>query len=200
MKPTQLFVAVTVLGFLAGSSSFATHHHHNDPQSGQNYGNGSSDDSGYNDNSGNDNQGNNSDSSSPTCLDENGNNLPVDNAKAISDKANTANGALSRDHVKGPITKVYANQPGHNHFEIALDNNGNTLEVVYDTAFGQLPTLSEGMMVEACGDFINSYAPERGYAASPDGAIIHWIHRSNSKSHADGFTIINGDLYGQGSG
>ena len=137
---------------------------------------------------------------SPICLDDNGNNIPVDNQQAIDYKKDTPNGSTSRAHVKGPITKLYPDQTGHNHFEIALDNNGDTLEVVYDIAFGNLPSLQEGMTVEACGDFINSYAPERGYQPSPDGAIIHWIHRTNSANHPAGYTIIDGTLYGQGSG
>ena len=165
MKKSHLIVAVTVLSFLTGSSSFASHHSPKQPNPGQ----GSGRDSG----SSNDDQNDNSSGSSPTCLDESGRNIPVDNDQAISDKKNTANGALSRDHVKGPITKIYPNQPGHNHFEIALNDSGDTLEVVYDYAFGNLPELKEGMTVEACGDFINSYAPERGYQASPDLSLIH---------------------------
>jgi hypothetical protein len=135
----------------------------------------------------------------PECQDENGSVLPVDNVATIALKTQTANGALSRAHAEGPITKLYPNQTGHNHFEISLGNaSGDTLEVVYDTEFGPLPTQEVGMNVEVCGDFINSYAPENGYAASPDGAIIHWIHRTDTSKHLGGFIAINGVLYGQG--
>lgn len=136
----------------------------------------------------------------PDCLSGDGSLLAVDDNAAIALKTTSANGSTSRAHVQGPITKIYPNETGHNHFEISLgDASGDTLEVVYDFAFGTLPTLELGMTVEACGDFINSYAPEKGYQASPDGALIHWIHRTNS-SHPAGFTIVNGVLYGQGSG
>jgi hypothetical protein len=136
----------------------------------------------------------------PECLDDSGNVLPVDDLQAIHFKTGTPNGATSRAHVSGPITKIYPNASGHDHFEITLSNNpGDTLEVVYNISFGALPTLKVGMTVEACGDFINAYAPENGYQASPDGALIHWIHRTNS-AHPAGFTIVNGVLYGQGNG
>jgi hypothetical protein len=136
----------------------------------------------------------------PDCPASDGSVLPVDDNAAIALKTITANGSTSRAHVEGPITAIYPDETGHNHFQISLDQaSRQTLEVVYDIDFGALPSLQIGMNVEACGDFINSYAPENGYQASPDGAIIHWIHRTNS-SHPAGFTVINGVLYGQGSG
>jgi hypothetical protein len=134
----------------------------------------------------------------PECLGENNQVLPVDDNATIALKTDTANGQLSRAHAEGPITKIYPNETGHNHFEISLGSAAaDTLEVVYDTEFGALPTLEIGMNVEVCGDFINSYAPENGYQASPDGAIIHWIHKTDNDKHQAGFTIINGGLYGQ---
>ena len=136
----------------------------------------------------------------PQCVDDQGNILPLDNAQAIGYKTNTSNGSTSRIHASGAITKIYPNATGHNHFEINMGSgSADTLEVVYNISFGALPTLKVGMNVEVCGDFINSYAPENGYQASPDGAIVHWIHKTTS-SHPAGFTIINGVLYGQGNG
>jgi hypothetical protein len=137
----------------------------------------------------------------PECVDDQGNLLPLNDAQAIAYKTNTPNGSTSRVHVSGPITQVYAIESGHNHFEISLGNaSGDTLEVVYNISFGALPALKTGMKVEVCGDFINSYAPENGYQASPDGTIVHWIHKTDSKNHPAGFTIVNGVLYGQGNG
>ena len=136
----------------------------------------------------------------PDCLSGTGALLQIDNNAAIDLKSSLPNGAGSRAHVEGPITKIFGQGSGHTHFEITLGQAAaDKLEVVYNTGFGDLPSLKLGMQVEACGDFINSYAPENGYQASPDGALIHWIHRSNS-SHPSGFIIIDGTLYGQGSG
>jgi hypothetical protein len=66
--------------------------------------------------------------------------------------------------------------------------------------FGATPTVQVGDTVEACGDYITSYAQGGGYAASPSGALIHWIHRSDSANHPSGYLMVNGVLYGQGSG
>ena len=181
MNTKNLFVMMIVgLSLLGGASSYASHGHKPKPTPTPAPGP--------------------VDSNAPACLDDNGNELPVDDAQAIEYKTSTPNGSTSRVHAAGPITKIYPDQNGHNHFEISLGNAaGDTLEVVYNISFGALPTLELGMSVEVCGDFINSYAPENGYQASPDGAIIHWIHKTNS-SHPAGFTIIDGVLYGQGNG
>ncbi len=179
MKKNQLFVSMlVVIGCLTGGSSFASHKPHPKPTPVPSQPSGNV----------------------PECLDSKGNNLPVDNAQAVAYKTSTANGSTSRAHVAGPITKIYPDKNGHNHFEISLGNaSGDTLEVVYNISFGALPALAVGMNAEACGDFINSNGPENGYPASPDGALIHWIHKTNS-GHPGGFTIIDGNLYGQGNG
>ena len=172
MKTRQMFVSVLLgLSFISGTSSFASHSKKPKPTT-----------------------------DAPVCVDDQGNILPLDDAQAIAYKTNTPNGSTSRVHASGPITKLYPNASGHNHFEISLGSeSGDKLEVVYNISFGALPSLKLGMTVEVCGDFINSYAPENGYQASPDGAIIHWIHKTTS-SHPAGFTIVNGVLYGQGNG
>ena len=136
----------------------------------------------------------------PTCLSNNGTVIPVVNEQVLLWKKSTPNQTLQRAHVSGLITKIYPNQNGHTHFSIKLGTGPNdTLEVIYNTSFGRLAHVAVGMQVEACGDFINSFAPGNGYPASPDGAIIHWIHRSNSGNHQSGYLDINGILYGQGN-
>jgi hypothetical protein len=78
----------------------------------------------------------------PECQDENGSVLPIDDDATIALKTSTANGALSRAHAEGPITQLYANQTGHNHFEISLGNaSGDILEVVYDTELDRFQSL-----------------------------------------------------------
>ncbi len=137
----------------------------------------------------------------PACLSK-GVNLQINNAQVIQWKSSTQNQFLARAHVKGSLTRIYPDHSGHHHFEIQLDNNAqDTLEVVYNEGFGATPAVRVGDMVEACGDYITSDAPTSQYPASPDGAIIHWIHNSpNPASHPSGFLMINGVLYGQGPG
>lgn len=127
--------------------------------------------------------------------------LPIDDQEVLGWKTSTKNQFLARAHVEGTLTKVYADETGHAHFEIELGSGSNDgLEVIYNLSFGALPQLHEGMHVEACGDYITSNAPAGGYQASPDGAIIHWIHKSNDASHDSGFLAIDGVVYGEGNG
>jgi hypothetical protein len=57
--------------------------------------------------------------------------------------------------------------------------------------------VSAGAQIEACGDYITSNAPSGHFPASPDGAIVHWVHQSpNPKSHDSGFIVVNGVVCG----
>ncbi|MGK5090317.1 DUF3465 domain-containing protein [Bdellovibrionota bacterium FG-2] len=128
--------------------------------------------------------------------------LENNNEQVLIWKSNTANQFLARAHVAGPITRLFADKNGHNHFEIQLGTGTDeTLEVIYNKSFGTLPKLHLGMEVEACGDYITSTAQAGSYPPSPDGAIIHWIHRNPSgHGHDSGYLAIDGTLYGQGNG
>lgn len=138
----------------------------------------------------------------PNCLGSQGQTLPEMDAQVIIWKTTTANQFLARAHVVGMVSDIYPDHNGHTHFAIALDAKpGDNLEVVYNQSFGALPHLAVGMNVEACGDYITSDAPTSQYPASPAGAIMHWIHRNpKGAGHPSGYLIINGSLYGQGSG
>ncbi len=136
----------------------------------------------------------------PECMGH-GTALPVDNAEVIHWKESTANQTLERAHVQGTIDRLFPTEHGHNHFEIQIGPNAtDTLEVVYNISFGALPQLKVGMSIEACGDYITSTHATSQYPASPSGAIIHWIHRSDTPKHDAGFLMINNALYGQGHG
>jgi hypothetical protein len=137
----------------------------------------------------------------PPCLDR-GQALPVENQQVMTWKHSTANQFLARARVTGTITRLFPDRNGHNHFEIQIaPTSDGTLEIVYNQSFGALPALSPGMSVEACGDYITSIAQSGSYPPSPDGAILHWIHRNPSgRGHASGYLIINGALYGQENG
>lgn len=133
----------------------------------------------------------------PPCM-ARGQAIPVNNAQALKWKTSTANQYTARSHILGRVVKVYPNQTDHNHFSIQIGSGArDTIEVIYNIEFGQLPRMAVGMEVEACGDFINSFAQSGPYPPSPDGAIIHWVHYNpNGKGHDSGYLVIDGMLYG----
>lgn len=128
--------------------------------------------------------------------------IPVNDEQALEWKSTTSNQFQSRAHVQGPIVQLYPDHSGHTHFSIAIGSGPHdTLEIIYNQSFGALPPLQIGMTVEACGDYITSYAQSGPYPPSPDGAILHWVHKNpNGKGHNSGFLIIEDNLYGQGNG
>jgi len=137
--------------------------------------------------------------SAPPCLDTDGSQLDVNNDQMLSWKKSTKNSWQARGHAQGPIVRLFNDKNGHNHFEIQIGNRASdTLEVIYNTEFGALPDqLDLGSDVEACGDYITSYAASGPYPASPSGAIIHWIHMSpNLNKHQSGYLMIDGVVYG----
>jgi hypothetical protein len=138
-----------------------------------------------------------SDDALPRCLKGN-QNVPINNAQIHKWKTTTANQFLARGHAYGRLTKVYPTKNGHAHFQIEFDDVADTLEVVYSLDFGKLPKLAKGMEIEACGDYITSTKATSQYPPSPDGAILHWIHRSTGGNHPSGYLAIDGRVYGQG--
>ena len=138
----------------------------------------------------------------PACLDG-GNLLGMNNNAVLGWKTSTKNQYHSRGHVQGTLVKVYPDHSGHHHYEVQIGANRNdTIEVIYNEQFGAVPQINPGTQMEACGDYITSNAPTGQYPASPDGAIIHWVHQSpNPRSHDSGYIVANGVVYGQnGSG
>jgi hypothetical protein len=132
----------------------------------------------------------------PDCMDH-GQILPLNNAQVLSWKSTTANQFLARGHISGTLGKIYPDHSGHNHFQVIIGSNPNdTIEVIYNQSFGALAPLNPGSVIEACGDYITSNAASK-YPASPDGAILHWVHKGTG-SHDGGYVDIDGDLDGQG--
>jgi hypothetical protein len=124
--------------------------------------------------------------------------ISVSNAQVLRWKLTTPNQFLARALVEGRISRIFPDATGHSHFAIQLDQNpADILEVIYSQDFGALPPLRVGSVVIACGDYITSTARVGSLPPSPAGAIIHWIHKSDSQSHADGFLMIDNVLYGQ---
>lgn len=125
--------------------------------------------------------------------------LPLNNDQVLHWKRTTPNQFRERGNVKGPITRIFPDATGHNHFEIQIGHrNGETLEVIYNSDFGALPKLAPGMVVQACGDYITATAQSGPYPPSPSGAIIHWVHMNpKGRGHDPGFVTVDGVLYGQ---
>ncbi len=124
--------------------------------------------------------------------------LPVNNQAVLAWKASSPNQFRDRAHIEGVLVQTYADHSGHHHYKVQIgQSNSETVEVIYNESFGQVPAANPGAHFEACGDYITSILPAGGYPASPDGAIIHWVHLSpKPNSHESGFMIIDGKLYG----
>lgn len=136
-----------------------------------------------------------------TCYSKN-HELSTNNQKVLEWKSQTANQYLNRGHIDGILIYNYSDNNGHHHYQVQIGNDHkDTIEVIYNISFGDIPQIPLGSHFEACGDYITSNAPSGGYPASPDGAIIHWVHKSKSpKKHDSGFVVVNGVLYGTKSG
>lgn len=141
----------------------------------------------------------------PECLDTRGQPLEVNNREIVQWKATQPNQFRERGLITGRFVTFLVNKTSHLHFDVLLDSPSvdpknkfsNHLEVVYNRDFGDVQDLKEGDRVAACGDFIVSTAQSGPYPASPVGAIIHWVHKSNNtRKHADGYLMINDAMYG----
>ena len=134
--------------------------------------------------------------SAPECM-ARGQVVTVNNSQVAKWKVSTPDQFRSRAHVTGVVSRLFSNETGHLHFEVTLDGTNATLEIIYNQEFGTVnPPVQVGVRVESCGDYIS--APADGHEPSPDGAILHWVHRSpDPQRHDDGFVLINGVLYGQ---
>lgn len=134
------------------------------------------------------------------CKGKGGKTLDFMNQQVLAWKTTTPDQYMTRALVKGTISGFYPDRNGHTHFGIYLDAGGTPdLEVIYNDKFGELPKLSLGMTVVACGDYITVGPHAR--LPSPLGAIIHWVHfnpgdRDGGK-HFHGFLIINNKVYGK---
>lgn len=136
--------------------------------------------------------------SQPSCL-ASGQELAVNNATVLSWKLSTPNQYHNRAHIQGVLVRDLPDHSGHHHYEVQIgQNRGDLIEVIYNEQFGSVPPTQPGMTFEACGDYITSNAPTGSYPASPDGAIVHWVHMSpNTQKHDSGYIIVNGVVCGQ---
>lgn len=135
----------------------------------------------------------------PFCLDNQRQTLSLNNAQVLQWKRNTPDQYKNRGYVQGVVTNIYPESTRHAHFAIDLDGvPGGDIEIIYNQEFGALPPLRNGMMVQACGDYITVGPKAR--RPSPMGAIVHWVHYNpgdrDGGRHPHGFLAIQGQVYG----
>lgn len=134
----------------------------------------------------------------PSCLAVNGQALAVNNDQVITWKTTSKDQFHSRGHVKGALVNIFPDATGHHHMSVLVGpNNQDTIEVIYNEDFGSMPQLQVGQIIEACGDYITSRGEVGSYPASPDGAIVHWVHQSTSAKHLSGYVVVDGTVCGQ---
>jgi hypothetical protein len=88
--------------------------------------------------------------------------------------------------VTGTITKILAEDHSglpHQKFSLKLSND-ITLSIVSNLDFGRIP-LVVGKSISVCGEFKHV-----------GQGMVHWTHFDPHGGHADGFTILDGKLYG----
>ena len=128
--------------------------------------------------------------------------MQVDNARVLKFKSSTRNQYLDRGFVEGKVLKAPGIKNDHDHFVIAIGpGERDTLEIIYNREFGDMPSIRVGDRVVVCGDYITANAKAGGYDPSPEGAIIHWVHfnpgtRSSSAFHEHGYIVVESDLIG----
>jgi hypothetical protein len=134
----------------------------------------------------------------PECL-AYGRPLSVNNDQVLHWKRTTGNQFRERGNIRGVVVEVLPDRRTHDHFTIKIGKRDyDTVEVIYNTDFGQIPDPQIGMVVQACGDYITATAQSGPYPPSPAGAIIHWLHMNpRGRGHDPGFLVMDGVLYGQ---
>jgi hypothetical protein len=135
------------------------------------------------------------------CQDH-GKDLTVMNDTVRQWKTTTQNDFRARAWISGTVDEIFSDQTGHRHFSLKIGpGTDDHIEVIYNQSFGDMPEAKIGDTAQACGDYITSFAQSGGYQASPDGALIHWVHKSTDiAKHDSGFVILNNVVYGGGSG
>lgn len=135
----------------------------------------------------------------PLCKDKKGHVIELNSHQVIDWKHNTPNKFEGRAHLQGIVSKLYPDKNGHKHFEITFNDttSEDSIEIVYNESFGKMGPVDVDMKVETCGDYITATDSNGSYPPSPNGAIVHWVHKNPSgKGHPDGYVVLNGVLYG----
>jgi hypothetical protein len=131
-----------------------------------------------------------------TCMDH-GRELAVNNDQALRWRDERPSGFHTRAFISGTVDEVFPDRTGHRHFSLKIGPHfEDHIEIVYEQNFGRMPLPSVGDPASACGDYIVATESNGRYPPSPDGALVHWVHRSNNDRHDDGFVVLKGIVYG----
>lgn len=118
------------------------------------------------------------------CKDRRGNVLP----KTLESLNQVKNSKANRPmvYVEGKITQILPeDKDGLPHQKYIMQAFGSVkIQVVSNLDFGRIP-VQVGSVVSVCGEYINAA-----------GGMVHWTHFDPHGGHPDGFTILNGQLYG----
>jgi hypothetical protein len=120
----------------------------------------------------------------PTCKDKNDN--VVDGSVTQLRKVMGSNSYRPQVYVTGTVAVLHNDDTSglpHQKFSLKVSDD-ITLEIVSNLDFGRIP-VAVGQTVNICGEYLHV---GRG--------MVHWTHFDPHGNHADGFTILNGKLYG----
>ena len=117
--------------------------------------------------------------------------LAVNNEQVLNWEKTTRDQYHNRGHIQGTVQRIFPDKTGHHHLEVLIGSGSQDfVEVIYNEDFGSFPaSLKVGSQVEACGDYITT-------RTSPDGAILHWVHKSDTPKHDSGYVVVDGTLCG----
>ena len=126
-----------------------------------------------------------SEASMPQCKDARGNVVlgTIDQLKQIMKSTTNRPQAFATGTVTSILPDDTQGLP-HQKFFISVDEQIN-LEIVSNLDFGRVP-LRVGQTISVCGEYLNV-----------GQGMIHWTHFDPHGGHAEGFTILNGQLFGQ---
>ena len=119
------------------------------------------------------------------CLDNRGN--PIDGSVAGLKKIiSTVKDGKTQVYVTGVITQIHKEDTKglrHQKYNIQIDKDLSFL-IVSNLSFGRVP-IAMGKTVSVCGEFKHV-----------GKGMVHWTHFDPHGPHADGFTLIDGKIYG----
>ena len=129
----------------------------------------------------------------PPCLDNSRRVMDLNNEQVLSWRQQSRDQFHARGYVKGTLTRDYPDHTGHTHFEMQIGpNSDDTIEVVYNQSFGELPPLNPGMEVEVCGDY-NTTANQGHGSSKPARCQLRCRNASSfmwlSYARNDGYKI-----------
>jgi hypothetical protein len=119
----------------------------------------------------------------PSCVDRRGNTLNG----SIEQLKQVMNSRADRPQilVNGVVEKMLPeDKAGNPHQKYILNVSGLKIQVVSNLEFGRVP-VAIGSAVQVCGEFLRVGA-----------GMVHWTHFDPHGGHPNGFSIMNGKLYG----